>query len=98
MDILERLVKNVIETDYKDLPMEAMNITKLAIIDTIGCMMAGFAAPGCLSLREQVLEWGGKKESTIIVHGDKVPCPNAAFVNSTMARALDFDTTWARGV
>jgi len=98
MDILERLVKNVIETDYKDLPIDAINITKLAILDTIGCMLAGFSAPGCLSLREQVLEWGGKKESTIIVYGDKVPCPNAAFVNSTMARALDFDTTWVRGV
>jgi len=98
MDILERLVKNVIEIDYKDLTPDAINITKLAILDTIGCMMAGFAAPGCLSLREQVLEWGGKKESIIMIYGDKVPCPNAAFVNSAMARALDFDTTWARGV
>ncbi|MCK4824552.1 MmgE/PrpD family protein, partial [bacterium] len=41
---------------------------------------------------------GGKKESTIIAYGDKVPGPNAAFVNSTMARALDFDTTWVRGM
>jgi len=98
MDILERLVKNVMETDYKDLPSDAISITKLAILDTIGCMVAGFAAPGCSPVREQVLEWGGKKESTVMVHGDKVPCPNAAFVNSTIARALDFDTTWARGI
>ena len=98
MDILERLVKNVIKTDYKDLPEDTIKITKLAILDTIGCMMAGFEAPGCFPLREQVLEWGGKKESTIMIYGDRVPCPNAAFVNSTMARALDFDTTWARGI
>ncbi len=98
MDILERLVGNVIEIEYKDLPLDAINITKLAILDTIGCMMAGYDAPGCLPLRELVLEWGGKEESTIIIYGDKVPCPNAAFVNSTMARALDFDTTLPRGL
>jgi 2-methylcitrate dehydratase PrpD len=98
MDVMERLVKNVIEADYKDLPKDAINITKLAILDTLGCIIAGLAAPGCLSLREQVLEWGGKKESTVMLYGDKVPCPNAAFVNGTMARALDFDTTWVRGI
>lgn len=98
MDILERLVKNVIETDYENLPIDAVNIAKLAVLDTMGCIMAGFDAPGCVPLREQVLDWAGKKESTIMVWGGKVPCPNAAFINSTMARALDFDTTWTRGI
>lgn len=98
MDILESLVKNVIDLRYEALPIDAVNITKLAILDTIGCIIAGSEAPGCLPIKEQVLEWGGKEESTIMIHGGKVPCPNAAFANSTMARALDFDTTWARGV
>jgi 2-methylcitrate dehydratase PrpD len=98
MDITERVVKNVIQTHYDDLPEAAIKVTKLAILDTIGCIIAGSTAPGCLSIREQVLEWGGKQESTVAMYGDRVPCPNAAFVNSTMARALDFDTTWARGI
>lgn len=98
MDIIERLVRNVIETEYEDLPKETIEITKLAILDTIGCMIAGATAPGCNLLRKQVLEWGGKGESTIMVYGDKVPCPNAALVNSTIARALDFDTTWDPGI
>ena len=98
MDVIEKLVKNVIETKYEDLPEETTNITKLAILDTIGCMVAGATAPGCNLVRDQVLEWGGKRESTIVVYGDEVPCPNAAFVNSTIARSLDFDTTWDPGI
>jgi len=98
MDIIERLVRNVLNTEFENLPKESIEITKLAILDTIGCIIAGAEAPGCGSLREQVLEWGGKEESTIWVSGNKVPCPNAAFVNSTMARALDFDAVWERGL
>jgi 2-methylcitrate dehydratase PrpD len=98
MDIVERLVRNVLDTEYEDIPEDTVEMTKLAILDTVGCMIAGAEAPGCGVLREQVLEWGGKKESTVIVFGDKVPCPNAAFVNSTMARAIDFDTVWERGL
>jgi 2-methylcitrate dehydratase PrpD len=98
MDIIQKLIRNVLETDCEKLPSDAIEITKLSLLDTIGCIIAGASAPGCEALREQVLDWGGKKESTILVSGNKVPCPNAAFVNSTMARALDFDTVWERGL
>jgi 2-methylcitrate dehydratase PrpD len=98
MGIEERLVSNALKTEYTDLPQRDRDTVKLAILDVIGCMIAGAMAPGCNSVRELVVRWGGEPESTIIVFGDKVPSPNAAFVNSTMARALDFDSTWVRGL
>jgi 2-methylcitrate dehydratase PrpD len=76
--------RNALKTEYADLPQGDIDITKLAILDTIGCMIAGAMAPGCNSVKEQVISWGGKPESTIIIFGNKVPSPNAAFVNSTM--------------
>ena len=98
MGVEVELVRNVLRTGYADLPQADVDITKLAILDTIGCMIAGAVAPGCTTVREQVVNWGGKPESTIVIFGNKVPSPNAAFVNGTMARALDFDTTWMRGL
>jgi 2-methylcitrate dehydratase PrpD len=98
MELMQKLVRNVLQTKYQDLPRESIDIAKLALLDTLGCIIAGATAPGCNSVRELLVDWGGKKESTIMVHGDKVPCPNAAFVNSTMARALDFDSTWMGGM
>jgi 2-methylcitrate dehydratase PrpD len=98
MDIIRMLVRNVLETSYEDIPKEAIAVTKLAILDTIGCMIAGVGESGCDVIREQVVDWGGKKESTILGYGDKVPCPNAVLVTGTMARALDYDTVWERGL
>ena len=42
-------------------------------------------------LRDLVLEWGGAPQSRILRWGDRVPTPNAAQVNATMAHSLDFD-------
>ncbi len=36
-------------------------------------------------------EWGGTKQSTVFCHGGKLPAPNAAMVNSIMARSYDFE-------
>ena len=46
MDIIERLVRNVLNTEFEDLPEESIEIAKLAILDTIGCIIAGAEAPG----------------------------------------------------
>ena len=42
-------------------------------------------------MRDMVLEWGGTPQSSILRWGDKLPAPNAAQVNATMAHSLDFD-------
>ena len=55
--------------------------------------MAGSSAPGCKEVVDQVTAWGGKGESSILVYGPKVPAFLAAFVNSMMAHARDFDET-----
>ena len=39
---------------------------------------------------ELAKEVGGKKESTIIAYGDKVPCHMAAFVNAALTHGLNF--------
>ena len=98
MDIIERLVDNVIDTKYEDLPDEAIKATKRNIIDTIAVLVAGSTAPGCETLVNLVREWGGKEESTVLIHNGKVPALNAALVNSVMARALDFDNGMAGGM
>ena len=40
---------------------------------------------------------GGRQEATILVHGDRIPAHDAAFVNAVMARALDFCDAMAPG-
>jgi 2-methylcitrate dehydratase PrpD len=61
------------------------------LLTIIGTTIAGATLEGCQALRDQIKEWGGKEEATLLLHGDKVPAHQAVLVNSYMARALDFD-------
>jgi len=90
MESEKRLAEFVSETKFKDLPQKSVDTIKNVILTILGTTIAGATAEGCEPLVGQVKEWGGRKEATILIHGGKVPAYNAALVNSTMARALDF--------
>jgi 2-methylcitrate dehydratase PrpD len=49
-------------------------------------------------LVDQIREWGGKAESTIIVYGLKVQAPLAALPNRTIAPAFDLDSVHGKGM
>jgi 2-methylcitrate dehydratase PrpD len=57
----------------------------------LGVALGGINQPGATHVCALVKEWGGKEESSIIGSKQKVPAPNAAQVNATMAHTLDFD-------
>ena len=76
---------------FQDLPPEVVKVTKDQVLDFFGVALGGSPEAGVAEMRDLVLEWGGAPQSSILRWGDKVPTPNAAQVNATMAHALDFD-------
>ena len=93
MDIVTELIKNIVNTQFDDLPHDVIEEEKKLILDSLGVTIAGSSAPGCMESVDLIREWGGKPEATIIAYGGKVASPWAAFANSTMMHALDFDDT-----
>jgi 2-methylcitrate dehydratase PrpD len=91
MQIEERLVDYVLHTKYEDLPAEIVEFMKKWILTIVSTTIAGATTEGCDALVNQIKDWDGKEEATILLHGSKVPACNAAFINSYMARALDAD-------
>ena len=89
MDMSFTLADTIYRTNYDDLPVEAIEITKKDILDVLGTAIAGGNALGVNEIAGLIKEWGGKKESTVIGFGCKVPSANAALVNATMSHALD---------
>jgi len=92
------LARFVLNTKYDDLTKEVVQAAKRDIFDTIGVGLAGASAPGIKEVVSYAKEMGGKKRSTILVYGDKIPPANAALVNGSMCHALDFDDTHDRAV
>jgi 2-methylcitrate dehydratase PrpD len=91
MDAIYQFVKNFVEIRYEDLPREVIEVTKKEVLDLLGVALAGFSAPGVKELLDVITDWGGKRESRMILCKQKVPAPMAAQMNATMAHALDFD-------
>ncbi|HHW09297.1 MAG TPA: MmgE/PrpD family protein [Firmicutes bacterium] len=77
------------------IPESAYAMTRKMILDTLGNCLAGWNAPGVLPVVQQMCEWGGKEEAHALIYGMKLPAPNAAFINSTLVHALDYDD-WLR--
>lgn len=86
----ERILADYLyNSNFNDLPREPIDVIKKVITTIIGTTIAGATSEGCEAIVDQVKQWGGRKEATILMYGGKVPACNAALANSVMARALD---------
>ena len=81
MSVFQELVKNVQESRLDSFDEETIAHAKLRITDVVGCLTAGADAPGCATMLDLVQGWGGKGESTIALHGTRVPAHDAAMAN-----------------
>jgi len=83
---------NAMQSDYSIIPTNVVEITKKVILNTLGVIIA---ASGTVSeiktLVEMVKRVGGKKESTVLGYGYKVPTWNAGYLNGAMAHCLHYD-------
>ncbi|KAM0747673.1 2-methylcitrate dehydratase PrpD [Meredithblackwellia eburnea MCA 4105] len=75
------------------LSSEVVEAVKTNIFDTLACALAGSTAPAVSDLKELVEEWGGAKQADLWVFGGKYPAQQAAWVNSGMSHARDYDDT-----
>jgi 2-methylcitrate dehydratase PrpD len=88
---IEKIVANILDTRFEAFDKDTLETTKYRIIDTLGCLIGGANDTGNPELVKLLLDNDGKKETTILVHGGKVPAGEAALVNSVMARSFDFE-------
>jgi 2-methylcitrate dehydratase PrpD len=92
--INELLVQYVDELTFNRLPQEVVDETKKFILDTIGVGLAGAREPGCREVVDVAKTWSSNPAgSSVIFYKDKVAPPEAAFANSVLMHALDFDDT-----
>ena len=93
MDASYLFARNIIRTGYESLPKEVVESTKKLILDQIGVTLAGSSHSGVKALMELLVEWDGRKESTVLCFGDMLPAIHAAQINSTMGHVVEYDDT-----
>ena len=73
-----------------------VDAVKMNIGDTLSCALAGSSALGVAEVSSLVREWGGAPQASVFVLGGRVPAHHAAWVNSAMCHARDYDDTHER--
>lgn len=91
MMIAEALAERIAQVEYAMLPRETLHWAKLAILDTVGCTLAGSTEP-CTRVVDQVTTGGAVSGPCVIMGTDRRAAPlDAALINGTASHALDFD-------
>ncbi len=81
----------VANLDADDIPARAYDFARHAILDCIGCAIAGQGEPAMEIMREEFAGNASAGASTLIASGRSTSLHNAALINGTAAHALDYD-------
>ncbi len=95
-DIIEAFVNNIIQTKFENIPANEVQATKRNILDTLGAIIAGSSENGIPELVDLINRWGGRRESSILIYGIKVPAHHAALALGAMARNRELDNVHTR--
>jgi aconitate decarboxylase len=94
--VTERLVEQIRSLRFDRLPPAAIQTSRDVFVDGVGVILAGVTEP--LGLGHIIIDYArgmaGSPQASVIGGGYKTSMTEAAFVNGTLAHALDFDNCW----
>ena len=98
MTIAQQLAEHVAGVTYHALPADAVRAAKMSLLDTLAVSVAAWHAPGVMEVLGFSADEAGRPASSLWTRPERVPPRSAAFANSFVASALDFDSLHQAGV
>ena len=83
----------IADADFSDFSEAVIKKAKLCILDSIGCILGGYASEPGRKVADLMRDLGGH-DATILGSNMKAALPNAALANTYMANVLDYDDTY----
>ncbi|MCZ7600328.1 MAG: MmgE/PrpD family protein [Gammaproteobacteria bacterium] len=87
------LAEFTVALDFDDLPAEAVNVARSAILDCIGCILAGTHDEAVDIFERVAVTDGGNPAATAFGRRRRLPVSQAAFINGLAGHVLDLDDT-----
>ena len=91
MGATETIAKWIVNTNYEDIPPDAIRVANESCFDLLGVILAGSVQPVGEIIQKYTSSQGAAPESTVLAGGFQSTQANAALANGTMGHALDFD-------
>ena len=93
MSLARQLAERITALHYEDLPPEAVYWCKIAVLDTLGVMLAGSVEAAPRLVEQVAVAQANGGPSLIVRTNRRASCLDAALINGTAAHALDYDNT-----
>ncbi len=91
MGATEKIARFIVDTNYEDLPRDAVEKAKRAALDCVGAALAGVVEPVSQTTTGYVTKLSGPPQASVFGAGLKVSVQDAALANGCIAHALDYD-------
>ncbi len=89
--IAHQFARYGLRLSYDLLPENVIHQAKRSLLDSLGCALGAYDAPGRPICEGLVRDLGGPKEATVFGSGLRTSAPNATLVNSFLVRFLDYN-------
>ncbi|MFC1982159.1 MmgE/PrpD family protein, partial [Chloroflexota bacterium] len=89
--VAHQFARYALGLSYEMLPEDVVHQAKRCLLDTLGCAIGAYEAPGRPMCETVAKELGGPEEATVFGSGLRTSAPNATIVNSFMVRYLDYN-------
>lgn len=87
----EELMQFILNTDYEDIPGEALELAKKHFLDCVGCALAEASQPRSGIVQRYLTLVGNAGDCRAIGTGRRLTVEYAAFVNGILAHTICFD-------
>lgn len=91
MGTTQRMARFIADAKYEEIPLPAVNLAKLCLLDAVGCAVYGTTRPLGKIMTSLVDELGGKPVSRVLGTRIETNAVNAAMANGTLGHSEDFD-------
>jgi 2-methylcitrate dehydratase PrpD len=96
-DYLALLGRAAAGLDLAKLPAEVVMRAKQRVLDTVGCLVAGYGAGIAQTIRDYTLAQGGSAEATLLPDGQKTTASLVSFAHAAYIHGLELSDAAPRG-
>ena len=89
--VTEKIALFIADTNFDDIPSEAVAKAKRTALDCVGAALAGVTEPVSQTITGYVTKLGGPPQASVFGAGFKASVQDAALANGAIAHALDYD-------
>ena len=89
-----KLATYVTALRYEALTPQTVHAVKRHLIDSIGCLLGGYASEPAVIARRMAQSASGRPDAQVLCTGSRTSMEMAAFANTVMLRYLDYNDTY----